>query len=217
MKFRLKITFCMLCLMAVLFGIGSSALIAISFQDGLDREKEAAKNSYRMLIYTLQMTGELETWSSTEEIQALFRQLSDQGGSWSAISLYSEDGRLYSSGDAAEYFQDPRGTVDTQHCAISYFEDGAGERYLQLSGAFLAGDRTLYLDMAHNISMLYHTREQQQAAYRRIFLGMTVLCAALAYTMALVLTRSLSRLSKGARAVSPAFRCFSCRGQNALS
>ena len=52
MKFRLKITFCMLCLMAVLFGIGSSALIAISFQDGLDREKEAAKNSYRMLIYT---------------------------------------------------------------------------------------------------------------------------------------------------------------------
>ena len=84
MKFRLKITFCMLCLMAVLFGIGSSALIAISFQDGLDREKEAAKNSYRMLIYTLQMTGELETWSSTEEIQALFRQLSDQGGSWSA-------------------------------------------------------------------------------------------------------------------------------------
>lgn len=202
MKFRLKITFCMLCLMAVLFGIGSSALIAISFQDGLDREKEAAKNSYRMLIYTLQMTGELETWSSTEEIQTLFRQLSDQGGSWSAISLYSEDGRLYSSGDAAEYFQDPRGTVDTQHCAISYFEDGAGERYLQLSGAFLAGDRTLYLDMAHNISMLYRTREQQQAAYRRIFLGMTVLCAALAYTMALVLTRSLSRLSKGAREIA---------------
>ena len=202
MKFRLKITFCMLCLMAVLFGIGSSALIAISFQDGLDREKEAAKNAYRMLIYTLQMTGELETWSSTEEIQALFRQLSDQGGSWSAISLYSEDGRLYSSGDAAEYFQDPRGTVDTQHCAISYFEDGAGERYLQLSGAFLAGDRTLYLDMAHNISMLYRTREQQQAAYRRIFLGMTVLCAALAYTMALVLTRSLSRLSKGAREIA---------------
>lgn len=202
MKFRLKITFCMLCLMAVLFGIGSSALIAISFQDGLDREKEAAKNSYRMLIYTLQMTGELETWSSTEEIQALFRHLSDQGGSWSAISLYSEDGRLYSSGDAAEYFKDSRGTVDTQHCAVTYFEDGAGERYLQLSGAFLAGDRTLYLDMAHNISMLYHTREQQQEAYRRIFLGMTVLCAALAYTMALVLTRSLSRLSKGAREIA---------------
>ena len=36
MKFRLKITFCMLCLMAVLFGIGSSALIAISFQNGLE-------------------------------------------------------------------------------------------------------------------------------------------------------------------------------------
>ena len=62
MKFRLKITFCMLCLMAVLFGIGSSALIAISFQNGLERERESARNSYQMLMYTLQMTGELETW-----------------------------------------------------------------------------------------------------------------------------------------------------------
>ena len=90
MKFRWKITFCMLCLMAVLFGIGSSALIAISFQSGLERERESAKNSYRMLMYTLQMTGELETWSSTEEIQNLFHRLSGQGDSWEAITLYSE-------------------------------------------------------------------------------------------------------------------------------
>lgn len=202
MKFRWKITFCMLCLMAVLFGIGSSALIALSFQSGLERERESAKNSYRMLMYTLQMTGELETWSSTEEIQNLFHRLSGQGDSWEAITLYSEEGELYSSGEAAAYFTESRGRVDTQHCVITCFSDGDGRRYLQLSGAFLAGDRTLYLDMAHNISMLYQTREQQHIAYRRIFLGMTALCAVLAYTMALVLTRSLSRLSRGAREIA---------------
>ena len=202
MKFRLKITFCMLCLMAVLFGIGSSALIAISFQNGLERERESARNSYQMLMYTLQMTGELETWSSMEEIQNLFRRLSGQGNSCEAITLYSEEEELYSSGDAAAYFTDSGNKVDTQHCVITCFEDGEGCQYLQLSGAFLAGDRTLYLDMAHNISMLYQTREQQQAAYRRIFLGMTALCAVLAYTMALFLTRSLSRLSRGAREIA---------------
>mgnify|MGYP005806994199 CR=1 FL=1 len=202
MKFRLKITFCMVCLMAVLFGIGSSALIVISFRSGLEREREAAKNSYRMLLYTLQMTGELQTWSSTEEIQNLFEQISAQGESWAAIRLWSQEEELYSSGNAAVYFGDSREEADPQRCVVTCFADGEGQRYLQLSGAFLAGDQTLYLDMAHNITMLYQTRAQQQAAYRRVFLGMTVLCAALAYTMALVLTRSLSRLSRGAREIA---------------
>ena len=44
MKFRLKIMACMLCLVSILFGAGSSALILISFQNGLAREKQSAEN-----------------------------------------------------------------------------------------------------------------------------------------------------------------------------
>ena len=37
MKFRLKITFCMLALLSILFGIGGSVLIVSSFQDTMKR------------------------------------------------------------------------------------------------------------------------------------------------------------------------------------
>ena len=38
MKFRLKTTLCMVCLVSLLFGAGSCALISLSFQNALERE-----------------------------------------------------------------------------------------------------------------------------------------------------------------------------------
>ena len=49
MKFRLKITFCMLALLSILFGIGGSVLIVSSFQDTMEQEKVTAENTYKML------------------------------------------------------------------------------------------------------------------------------------------------------------------------
>ena len=103
MKFRIKIMVCMLCLVSVLFGVGSSALILISFQNGLEQERDTAENSYRLLIYTLQMSGETETYSE-EDIQDTLRQIAGQRGSyWDLIALSGDDGVLYSQGKAAEY------------------------------------------------------------------------------------------------------------------
>lgn len=41
MKFRLKTTLCMVCLVSLLFGAGSCALISFSFQNALEREQAA--------------------------------------------------------------------------------------------------------------------------------------------------------------------------------
>ena len=43
MKFRLKTTLCMVCLVSLLFGVGSCALISLSFQTALAREEAAAQ------------------------------------------------------------------------------------------------------------------------------------------------------------------------------
>ena len=53
MRFRLKMMLGMLCLLAVLFGVGGSLLIALSFESSLEREEESARESYRMLLDTL--------------------------------------------------------------------------------------------------------------------------------------------------------------------
>lgn len=45
MKFRLKTTLCMVCLVSLLFGAGSCALISFSFQNALEREQAAARTS----------------------------------------------------------------------------------------------------------------------------------------------------------------------------
>ena len=62
MKFRLKTTLCLVCLLSLLFGGGSSALIALSFQSALTREQEAAKDAYTLLLHTVQLVSRIEVW-----------------------------------------------------------------------------------------------------------------------------------------------------------
>ena len=49
MRFRVKLTLCMLSLLSLLFGVGGSLLISGFFRDSLQREKDAAFASYRMV------------------------------------------------------------------------------------------------------------------------------------------------------------------------
>ena len=45
MSFRWKTALCMVCLVSLLFGVGSCALISLSFQTALAREEAAARAS----------------------------------------------------------------------------------------------------------------------------------------------------------------------------
>ena len=60
MKFHLKMTLCMLAVLAVLFGAGGSLLISESFEDSLEREKAAALGGYRMAWGTLQIVNGMD-------------------------------------------------------------------------------------------------------------------------------------------------------------
>ena len=63
MSFRWKTALCMVCLVSLLFGVGSCALISLSFQTALAREEAAARASYDLLFRTLQMVESVEVWS----------------------------------------------------------------------------------------------------------------------------------------------------------
>lgn len=91
---------------------------------------------------------------------------------------------------------------ETGNCRVTFLRAGNGERYLRISGGFSIGAQTLSLDTVHDISELYENRARQQNAYRFIFLLTMLLCAGLAYSMALILTRPLTRLSRGAREIA---------------
>ena len=203
MRFRLKITICMLCLVSILFGAGSSALILLTFQNSLEREKNAAEDSYRMLMYMMQMAGGMENLSGTEEIRSVLRQIAGQRDAyWDGVTLSSGEEVLYSQGDTAEYLagQEERGSGE--EWVITFFQAENGRNYLRISGGLPAEGETMYLEAAHDITAIYEDRDRQQNAYRAVFLLTMLLCAVLAYSMSFVLTRPLDRLSRGTREIA---------------
>ena len=203
MKLRIKIMVCMLCLVSIIFGVGSSALIHISFQNGLEQEKNTAENSYRLLMYTLQTSGEMGIFSGAEDIRDTLRQIAGQRGNyWDSVSLVESDEVLYSQGKAAEYLAQAERKGEEDSCVVTFFRTDGGSRYIRVSGGFLVGDHTLYLDAGHDISALYENREYQQKSYRIIFVIAMILCAFFSYGTAFILTRPLAGLAKGAREIA---------------
>lgn len=202
MKFRWKVTLCMVCLVSLLFGAGSCALIVLSFQSALEREQAAAKTSYTMLLHTLQVVGEVEDWSGPLDVSPVIRQLSDQGlATWSALSLRAEEPLLIVQESIVEGMLELDHMVDDSHCVLAPFSQD-GRHYLQLSGQLTVEGTNLILSVAYDISPIYETRHQQQIFYGNIFFVLLTVCAVLAYSAARVLTRPLDQLSKAAQGLA---------------
>ena len=201
MKFRLKVVLCMVCLVSLLFGGGSCALISLSFQSALEREQTAARASYDLLLRTLQLVGQAEDWKRPQAVSRGLEQLAGQDTfTWSALCLSAGDSHLYQQGKAAQSFLALE--VAPEQDAMTSFRHG-GQHYLQLTGQVMtvAGQR-LVLSAAYDITSIYQTRQQQLSAYGKIFAGLLVICAGLSYSAAWVLTRPLDKLSRTARALA---------------
>lgn len=202
MKFRTKVTFCMISLMSVLFGAGGSALISFSFQDALHQEEKSAKESYSMILNTLQIVNNMENWSTEQDVSQVLEQLSSQGASWSAIHLFSEDTSFYSQGEIVSSLQDLTAHTDSTHCAYTVLSLPDSAYYLQVSGSFSIGNTVLYLDVAYDISSIYATREQQLRTFIWIFLILISACAVFSCILSYFLTRPLIHLSKASKEIA---------------
>lgn len=201
MKFRLKITLCMLGLLSVLFGVGGGLLITLSFHDSLEREEASAYNAYQMVLGTLQIVNAASEQTDYADVSETLRQLSEQNeGSWSALRLYTASQTVYEH-DAADLDR-PDELPALGSCSMRHATTDGDGHLLALSGALEADDETLYLDMAFDVSSLFEARQAQLWAYQWVFLLMAALCAVLSYTLARVLTAPLVRLSEASRSIA---------------
>lgn len=203
MKFRYKITLYMVSLLALFYGIGGTLLISRSFHSALEREKESARNSYQMILDTLQVVNQMDSWSSESTVSDILGQLSRQNHSaWDALRLMSDTTILYRNGSMVPFFQDKSRELEPGHCLISHFSDEAQNQYLQISGYVQVGKEQLILDMAYDITSIYETRNIQQEIYYRVYMILLVLCLLVVYTISYILTRPLSSLSKVTRRIA---------------
>ncbi|MCM1495758.1 MAG: HAMP domain-containing histidine kinase [Bacteroides sp.] len=205
MKFRYKITCCMVSLLALFYGIGGTLMISISFQSALEQEKANAYHSYEMILNTLQIINQMDSWTSNQDISNVLGQLSEQNHSnWDAIRLISisEPEVLYRSGRGSAYFQDVRGELDSEHCLITQFSDDSQKQFLQMSSYVQVGSQQLLLDVAYDISSIYESRQIQETTYYRIYFIMLAVCLLVVYMTTYLLTRPLNSLSKVTRHIA---------------
>lgn len=189
--------------MALLFGVGGSMLITLSFESSLEREKEAARETYQTIVDTIAMVGSLDILTTSEDVSEVIDQLYARSGSyWSALRLSSGSEVLFQSGFPRSGFADDLEEIDADHGAMVVRADGADAWCLQLSGTCTIGDESYYLDAMHDITPLYEARERQQAVFRIVFAVLMVLCSLLAYGMSWVLTRPLAKLSLASREIA---------------
>lgn len=202
MKFRIKIMFCMVALLALLFGIGGSMLIHISFTEMLEQEKERAKTSYQMVIQTLQVLDSINGWANQEDIsQSLEEVFGNDIAFWSSCRLNMGDVILYSQGEQKDFVK-PEKISEVGNYVILHVTGSNQNQYLQLSGTLKIGNNEVYLDMLYDVSSVYQVRERQLNTYYRIFAVLLGFCVVFAWIMSWMLTRSLTKLSKAAKEIA---------------
>ena len=134
MKFHLKMTLCMLAVLAVLFGAGGSLLISESFEDSLEREKAAALGDYRMAWGTLQIVNSMDAYLDRDAIVKTMEQLYQQNSaSWSALRLSTGDEVLYENrGTQSSLIQTAWSIEDPTPgiCLFRILDNGAGAHFL---------------------------------------------------------------------------------------
>lgn len=202
MKFRIKIMFCMVALLALLFGIGGSMLIHISFTETLEQEKERAKTSYQMVIQTLQVLDGMNGWANLEDISdSLDNMFEQETVLWKSCRLMIGDQNLYLQG--AQYdFVSLTEKEPVSSYKIMQVSGKDGTKYLQLSGTLMIGNHEAYLDVLHDVSSVYQMRERQLNTYYRIFAVLLGFCLIFAGFLSWMLTRSLTKLSRAAKEIA---------------
>ena len=203
MKFWMKITICMLCLMALIFGIGGSAIINLSFDTLIEAEVENAKTAYKRLLSTIYVMHENDGWSQLTEFTDAISALDKNGAAdFEYIRAWADDEIVYTSIAANTAFVNITEGVDEEHCVINIHRSSMGEYLIQLSGMISVGSGSLSIDAVRNISYIYGMRESQTEIYRRVFIIMVALCVIFCPLISYFLTKPLSRLSKSAKEIA---------------
>ena len=86
MRFRAKLTIAMVLLLSLTYGIGGSLMIAQSFSASIDRERDAAVQTYRMVVDVLDLLGDNASPGTAANTVALVLHKLGSGGSSTAAT-----------------------------------------------------------------------------------------------------------------------------------
>lgn len=201
MSYRLRLILTISLLIAVTFSVGSTILINTSFQESLDKETDAALESFETVQNTLYLLNSLGTQSDYKSLGSALEQMAEQNmGHWQALSLTAEDIAIYQSdGEALGSYTLP--TPSGSQCSFTRVSDSYGQGLLVLS-ALSAGDKTLILKARFDLSAVYTARQTQQDLYFKVYIVVVLFGILTSVILSFALTRRLHRLTTAVRKIS---------------
>lgn len=141
MKFRAKLTIAMVLLLSLTYGIGGSLMIAQSFSSSIDRERDAAVQTYRMIVDVLDLLGDNASPGTAANTVALVLHKLGSGGSSTAARIRF-GAQMTTTGDTALLDEAPEPPAGSGVTSIVH--TGNGRHYLMLgdTASFLLDDAT---------------------------------------------------------------------------
>lgn len=193
MRFRAKLTIAMVLLLSLTYGIGGSLMIAQSFSASIDRERDAAVQTYHMVVDVLDLLGDNASPGTAANTVALVLHKLGSGGSSTAARIRF-GAQMTTTGDTALLDAAPEPS-DGGDGLTRIVRTGNGRHYLML-GATADGTT---VQLAFDVTEAYTVRQTQQRAYHTTFLILVAFGAAVAWVTSYLLTRPLGTLSRASR------------------
>ena len=193
MKFRAKLTIAMVLLLSLTYGIGGSLMIAQSFSASIDRERDAAVQTYRMVVDVLDLLGDNASPGTAANTVALVLHKLGSGGSSTAARIRF-GAQMTTTGDTALLDAAPEPS-DGSDGLTRIVRTGNGRHYLML-GATADGTT---VQLAFDVTEAYTVRQTQQRAYHTTFVILIAIGAAVSWVTSYLLTRPLGTLSRASR------------------
>lgn len=201
MKFRYKVTICMISLIALIFGIGGTVLLYMSFNNSLEREKVSATKSFNMLVNTFSFVNQASRWTTTDEISEDFDKIVNQNDFFDTARLCKDEEVIYKKNDKVQIMDNLSGFVGSDKAAYKIIcRDN--NYYIQLCSEVKVEGADIYVDVLYDITQIYEQRDEQQKLYEIIFLIMVACSAVFSYVLAYILTKPISKLKRTASSIS---------------
>ncbi|MBQ8238303.1 MAG: HAMP domain-containing histidine kinase [Oscillospiraceae bacterium] len=201
MSYRLKLAVTISLLIAIAFGIGGTLMITTSFQASLDKETQAALDSFESVQNTLYLLNSLGDQTDYESLTNALQQMESQHmGGWQALSLKAVGESLYRSGTMSDKALDmPVPAAD--QCTYTSVTDSYGHGLVVMS-MIQAGDAALELMGRFDLSDVYELRQTQQRQYLMVYAAVVLFGVLASAVLAVMLTRPLRHLTATVRKIS---------------
>ena len=194
MRFRQKMLLVMVWLLTLSYGVGGVLLIRQNFKSSLDQAENSAKESYEMILQSVQLVNAVDIQQDFSSISNALNRL-NVVDILIGMKLSRGDKVLYANGetvadiDSNVEFESVLFSRDTRHL-------------YQINGVIKTNEKPLELVVLYDITPVYQARDEQVSVYHQVLVVLIIIGGFAAWITSFLITKPLYKLSKTARELS---------------